>query len=581
MDFDQWEKHRLKSGTVLYHLRGYAGHRVKSKTHRDPKPADIAIKTPFGKITPDPSISKYLNEFNFISGSKTNVLDEIQKQDLNLIFQKKYAILNWEQGVGKTIAGYSLCLWRNVVPIVVAPSLAIQRTWIPFLTNNGQQYKLIKSIGDFNPKEKQFYLLSGSTLSRDKRLSKGLKRLLRGCKSQLVLDESDEISNDLSNLSRNTRIAFSKCQYKLLMTGTTTRNNASELYPQLDLLFNKSSNFLDTNSTIWVWDKKANSLKATVNKYLGTPFGSQGQFNQAFSPGKKTILGIDKQKQTIYNQEALMEILRHTQITRTFKEVVGDKYKISHILLSPTPEERQLQEKILMEFQDMVYGYYRHTGNTKKESALSLIRQIQLLIKSTSVPQLFKEYKGISSTKLAKIKQLLGEKEGLVMLGTTTKDAAKLYLSALAPLGRQLFYIDGETSFKQRGKIIEDFQASTNGVLISTQQSLKSSVNIPMCSTVIVESLQWNLPKVSQYYFRAIRYDSVTPTEVIFLTYSPSIEDNLMRLMLDKEQISKALKFEDRSQEEVFEEMGIDTSILLHLIERKETEKGKFILGFS
>lgn len=589
MDYDVWEaKHKLKVGTVLYHLKNYArSSPAKKRGVRTPAVLDPIQTKSFKEIPQCPHITKFLTDFRFMTVSGKGKFDGIQKNDLNLITQKPHAILNWEQGIGKTIGGYAVSKFRNRHTIIIAPSLAIKETWIPFLKLNKEKHIVVKKITDFDPYNEDaqtFYLFSMSTLSRDKILSKRIKKILRQVSNnvQCIMDESDEISNNNSKVSKHVRLAFTKCRYKLLMTGTTIRNNAAELFPQLQFLYNNSKNFLDKCETIHIENKKKNTLDKLLNDNIGNPLDTVTKFKRCFSPGKCTVFGIEKQEQTVYNYDQLLEILNYTQITRTFREVCGNKYKINHVLLQPTAHERELQDKILDEFQTMVHHYFEQYDNAKKESALKLIRQIQLLIKSCSVPQLFAEYKGISSTKAAKIKEIISERDELIMIGITTKDAARLYQSMLSVIGRPIFYIDGEVPIPKRGKILKDFQLSGNGILISTQQSLKSSVNIPACNLVIIESLQWNLAKVSQYFFRSIRYDSEQSTEVMFLTYSPSIEDNIMNLLLNKEKIAKALKFDNRDNDEVLEELGFDGNILLHLLERKkDKETGNYILKFQ
>ena len=53
-------------------------------------------------------------------------------------------------------------------------------------------------------------------------------------------------------------------------------------------------------------------------------------------------------------------------------------------------------------------------------------------------------------------------------------------------------------------------------------------MNIPTCNDVILESLQWNIPKMEQFYFRFIRLDSKELKDVHYVTYKDSVEQNLM-----------------------------------------------------
>lgn len=89
-------------------------------------------------------------------------------------------------------------------------------------------------------------------------------------------------------------------------------------------------------------------------------------------------------------------------------------------------------------------------------------------------------------------------------------------------------------AFKKRQSIVTEFDSTINGILVCTQQSLSSSVNIPTCNDVILESLQWNIPKMEQFYFRFIRLDSKELKDVHYVTYKDSVEQNLMALVLPK-----------------------------------------------
>ena len=210
---------------------------------------------------------------------------------------------------------------------------------------------------------------------------------------------------------------------------------------------------------------------------------------------------------------------------------------------------------------------------------LRLIRQIQLLIKSTSTPEQFKEYTSSETpNKYLKIFSLLDKwKNEKVAIGTVFLDTANSYYTKLRQRypGREIFMIQGNVSFSKRKSIISQFEATSNGILVSTQQSLKSSVNIPTCDKVIIESMQWNIPKISQYYFRFIRFNSTQNKEVHFITYDHTIEQNLMALLMAKERINEYIKTLDfQDQEEIYEEFDVDLGILDALIEKGEDENG-------
>ena len=88
---------------------------------------------------------------------------------------------------------------------------------------------------------------------------------------------------------------------------------------------------------------------------------------------------------------------------------------------------------------------------------------------------------------------------GKVTVGCTTISAVSIYERLFRELfaDRPLFVIRGDVTFRCREKIIAEFEATENGLLVCTQQSLKSSANIPSCNHAILESLQWNISKMA------------------------------------------------------------------------------------
>ncbi|MBW7892928.1 MAG: helicase, partial [Chitinophagaceae bacterium] len=147
---------------------------------------------------------------------------------------------------------------------------------------------------------------------------------------------------------------------------------------------------------------------------------------------------------------------------------------------------------------------------------------------------------------------------------------------------RRLFYIDGENSVPKRKKTLEAFHRSGNGILVCTQQSLKSSVNIPYCNRCIIESLQWNIPRISQFYFRFIRFDSTRHTQVHFVNYENTIELNLLALLMAKEKLNDFIKTtNETTTAAIYEEFGIDLNILDSLIQKNYDADGKLYLTWG
>ena len=182
--------------------------------------------------------------------------------------------------------------------------------------------------------------------------------------------------------------------------------------------------------------------------------------------------------------------------------------------------------------------------------------------------------------KAGMIKRMLSyELHGKVAIGCTFLDAVAMYSKFLREQcpHRPQFVIRGNVDFNARQRILDKFEKTENGILICTQQSLKSSANVPSCEDIIIESLQWNIPRMEQFYFRFIRLDSVGMRYVYYLNYEDSIEQNLMALVLTKERLNEFIKSgEVKEESEIFEEFDISPDIIDMLFYREKDEKGKF-----
>lgn len=547
----------------------------------------------FSEMNSDTDIQDYLENATFMNKEhEVCRFTSLQKQDLNLVFQKRYSLLNWQQGSGKTAAVYHYSKYllkyrkvRNV--IVLAPAIATNLTWETFLNVNKEPYHTLRNFRDFrNIPEGVFLVVSISMLSKLKReLSKFIK--LNSKKVCLIFDESDEITNPTSQRTKAALSIFRRLNYKILDTGTTTRNHITELYSQFELLYNNSINMMCWCDDIYHQDKDGDIVSRT-NDYYGEPFPAyQGHnlFKACFCPGKASVFGIEKQNQDIYNKEKLFKLIGKTIITRKFKDFAGEKYDVKTHTVTPSDGEREVYRVIMEEFCRICELYYNSTGDSKKEAGLRLMRQIKLLIKACSVPNLIDGYFGNPyPNKTRYIHKLLKAIPGKVTIGCTTLAALNMYeqYSRENFPNRPLFIIKGDVSFKKRQSIIKTFEDSLSGILICTQQSLKSSANIPSCNDVILESLQWNIPKMEQFYFRFIRLDSKDQTRVHFVTYEDSIEQNLMALVLTKERLNEFIKTgEVKERAEIFEEFDITMSVIESLLTREQDSEGKFHISWG
>ena len=517
---------------------------------------------------------------------------QLQKHDLNLVLQKRYALLNWQQGSGKTAAVYHRAKYllkygkvRNVV--ILAPAIATNMTWTPFLAINKERYRVIRTYKDLEDVPRGIFLLLSTYMVG--KLKRDLMRFVKlsSRKLCLVFDESDEITNPSSQRTKHILAVFRRLKYKILDTGTTTRNNIAELYSQFELLYNNSVNMTCWCDNIY-HENRDKEIECERNLHCGEPFPAfRGHvlFRACHCPGKATVFGIEKQNQDVYNKEELFDLIGKTIITRKFRDFAGEKYKIRTHTVSPSEGEHEVYRVIIEEFCRICELYYNSTGDTKKDAGLRLMRQIKLLIKACSVPHLISGYYGDDyPSKTRYIESLIRKIPGKVAIGCTTLAAFDLYekyISERFP-DRPIYVVKGDVAFKKRQSIVTEFDSTINGILICTQQSLSSSVNIPTCNDVILESLQWNIPKMEQFYFRFIRLDSKEMKDVHYVTYEDSVEQNLMALVLTKERLNEFIKTgEVKEQSEIFEEFDITMSVIDSLLIRSTDSEGKIHISWG
>ena len=544
----------------------------------------------FAEMSENPDIAFWLSDFVLWDAENEEEihLNDLQRHDINLVLQKKFALLQWEQGSGKTLAGIAVGLYRMQRQgirntWVVSSAISIRNNWDVVLKNYGLTYIFIERADDLERiKSGDFVLI---TLNKVVQYKKLLKKWLKPYrhKIQLVLDESDEISNFGSSRAKAVLACFRRCRMKLLTTGTSTRNNISEFAPQMELLYNNSVNMISWCYELYHYSGKESKLKSNLNPYYGKPIPAYKEGYKLFSashlPEKITVFGVKQRTQDIFNSDILNEILGKTVITRTFEEVSGKDIKQIHQLpIRFPPEEKTVYEKAMNEFVLMRDNYFASTGNSRKDSMMKLLQQIVLLLRISAAPDTVEEYEGDTPVKIMAAVELAAQWENeIVAIGVRHKVVLESYAEAIQKYlpDRPLFKVTGsDTTFAQRRALRQKLQNSRNGILLCTQQSLPSSVNFEFVNTIIIPELHYNNSGMSQFYFRFIRYTSTEPKDIYFITYAGSIESNLMQMILVKEKINLFMKGQDSDLDAVYERFDVDYDLMSLLMYQEVDNKG-------
>lgn len=645
MSEKEWEATKITEGKVLSYIKKYFKaaelervgakekqlQQISAKRQRKKERGYALSRLTWEQVEICPTLAQYCTEFSFVGGKGTEChFTDLQSYDLNRILQKPYALLNWEQGGGKTGVGHA---WSNYLltkklvtkAVVLSTALSIKSTWKDHLTRNKESFKIVEKWEDLWA-EVDYLLISFSMLAKLKKweysfvdkvvklpqldettgkmrksiafeekraqgqfhrkIYKGFAELVKmnNGRVSIVIDESDEMTSPTTTKTRYAFAAFKHCRYKLEMTGTTTRNNIAELYSQLNFLYNNSPAFLNTCELMYEQNKDGEVEGFDAGDKYGKPYSYRNgatDFRRCFNPARATVLGIEKQNQDVYNSEELLKIIESTIITRTFNEIAGaGKYNFKSNTIEQSLREAALYEQIFAEVQELIRIFGYETGTARKDAALKLQYQMRMLIDACSVPHKFPEFGGGYGEKVGEIVKFCCGQTTPILLGCLTMAGVDVYKKELARVGKEVFVITGETPFEARKSICAKFQKTHNAVLVCTQQSLKSSINIPECNDVVVESLPWNLPKLSQFFFRCIRFDSEKPTTVHFFLMRGSIEENLMALLMDKQRLNEFVRRgELKGADELFDEMEI--GVIKRAIEKTRDADDKVKLSWG
>lgn len=333
----------------------------------------------------------------------------------------------------------------------------------------------------------------------------------------------------------------------------------------------------------YCYNKNKDGLSNDKNKLFQKPFPMYKKgmtlFKSCFNPEKITVMGIKQHNQDIYNADKLKDIINKTIITKSFEEIVGRKiYTVNQNLVSFNSTERELYKKAIEDFKEMKH-LFTSTGNPRKDKMLEILQQLNLLLDICRFPQWYKEYDiNELPNKYKKVLSMLNEwNNEYVAIGCRSLKEVDYYKQMIENnfSDRKLFVITGEISITERKKIINELEKTGNGILLSTQQSLSSSVNINFVDKCIITSSAWNYSSLAQYYFRFIRYNSTRDKEVHFVMYDNSLECNLLGLLLAKEKLTRFMKSEDVDDEQLNDEFGVDFNLIDMLLSKEKDSNNK------
>lgn len=494
----------------------------------------LKLRSDISSLPVPPHIQEKLESLRF--GDKK--LLPHQAADIGKALLKPSALLNWEMGTGKTLSAIAWSRMKGDRTLVVAPSLLIRKTWQEEFKGIGEtNYRIVEKMSDLYGSA-LYFLISLE------RIPKYYKRLKKIRFHNLIVDESDNIKNKSSKRSKALMAVGRRIRNKLILTGTFTRNNASEAYTQIELLLNNSPAMLCEVSEIMEYDRIQKEYVNKPNPIYQLPYPAYSGstiFRKNFSPKKTTVFGASKTNQELYNKTALEKLLKTVRLRRRFNDIKPKDvtYDVQQITVSMNPSEIRVYNYIFEDFVQTVRKMYEQEHDGKVAGMLVIMTQIMALLQGVSHPWTFPQYDGPEITsKMERVIEIVRNNPGKkIMFGSPWKPTAKKYAEILSR-NFHIVHLESEFSIPRRNQLLQEFREGDGQVLISTIGVLKAGVNIPEAEIVITDSYPWNYAQLSQYFFRAIRLNARNHTQVYCLSNEGSFDTNVFSLMLAKERVN-------------------------------------------
>jgi SNF2 family DNA or RNA helicase len=103
-------------------------------------------------------------------------------------------------------------------------------------------------------------------------------------------------------------------------------------------------------------------------------------------------------------------------------------------------------------------------------------------------------------------------------------------LNVYLPKNREIFTLNSNTNTVNRGKILDKFGKSENGILLLTYDLGSNGLNLQCSNTVLLLDFWWNASKTKQAISRVIRYGQKADTvNVYYFTSNTGLEENLYK----------------------------------------------------
>ncbi len=328
-----------------------------------------------------------------------------------------------------------------------------------------------------------------------------LNLLGRLCWSVIVLDESQQIKNHTSEVSRVVRSLQGR--FKISLSGTPIENSLAELWTQME--------FINPGA-----------------------LGSFKDFREIF------LLPIEKHKNAVAKQR-LFDIVRPFFLRRTKEEVAPDLPPvIEQVFYSEmTPEQYKAYERIKSAVRNEIFQLFDHPSSRAK-----VLSELMRLRQMANHPALLE---ADTSLRSGKFEDVLAQWENArrsghkVLFFSSFEKHLRLFRAHFEARGYPFAWLTGDTEERQRALEIERFQSDASvQAFFMTLKAGGVGLNLTSADYIFLLDPWWNPAVEHQAIARAHRIGQSRPVTVLRFIARGSIEEKILVLQEQKRQLGQA-----------------------------------------
>ncbi|MDZ7960856.1 MAG: DEAD/DEAH box helicase [Aulosira sp. DedQUE10] len=424
------------------------------------------------------------------------------------------ACLADDMGLGKTVEFIAFLLHLKEQDVLEKPTLLVCPTsvlgnWEREVKKFAPTLKILQYHGDKRPKGKAFteavkkydlLVTSYSLIHRD------LKALQSVDWQAIVLDEAQNVKN--SDAKQSQAVRQLEAAFRIALTGTPVENRLQELWSILDFL---NPGYLGNKQFF------QRRFAMPIEKY-----GDSASLNQLRSLVQPFIL-------------------RRLKTDRDIIQDLPEKQEMT-VFCGLTPEQATLYQKVV---EDSLAEIDTATGLQRRGMILALLIKLKQVCNHPA--QYLKESSlgKYHSAKLQRLDEMLEEAlaEGdRALIFTQFAEWGKLLKPHLEKqLGREIFFLYGSTSKKQREEMIDRFQHDPQGppIMILSLKAGGVGLNLTRANHVFHFDRWWNPAVENQATDRVFRIGQTRNVQVHKFVCTGTLEEKIHDMIESKKQLAE------------------------------------------